>query len=106
VQINPTKCLKDLLLAESLKDTIARFIPFWHTVIASSVRQGKQIVIAAHGNNLRAWLNTFGSLSDRLFNGKNRKIVHPGWIENPVIGRRILFNLFFNALELLRFQTV
>jgi 2,3-bisphosphoglycerate-dependent phosphoglycerate mutase len=44
----------DLPLTESLKDTIARFMPYWHETIAPSIRSGKRVVIAAHGNSLRA----------------------------------------------------
>ena len=44
----------DLPLTESLKDTVARFLPYWHETIAPAVRSGKRVVIAAHGNSLRA----------------------------------------------------
>jgi len=39
---------------ECLKDTVARFLPCWHQLIAPGVRMGKQVLIAAHGNSLRA----------------------------------------------------
>ena len=45
---------KDLPLTESLKDTVARFLPYWHETIAPTVRSGKRVLIAAHGNSLRA----------------------------------------------------
>lgn len=45
---------KDLPLTECLKDTVARFLPFWHETIVPSIKAGKQIIIAAHGNSLRA----------------------------------------------------
>ena len=45
---------EDLPLTESLKDTIARFMPYWHESIAPVIRSGKRVVIAAHGNSLRA----------------------------------------------------
>jgi 2,3-bisphosphoglycerate-dependent phosphoglycerate mutase len=41
-------------LTECLKDTVARFLPLWHETIAPTVREGKRVVIAAHGNSLRA----------------------------------------------------
>ena len=41
-------------LTESLKDTVARFLPCWHETIAPEIRAGKRVVIAAHGNSLRA----------------------------------------------------
>jgi 2,3-bisphosphoglycerate-dependent phosphoglycerate mutase len=44
----------DLPLTESLKDTVARFLPYWHDSIAPSIRTGKRVLIAAHGNSLRA----------------------------------------------------
>ena len=44
----------ELPLTESLKDTIARFMPYWHEAIAPTIRSGKRVVIAAHGNSLRA----------------------------------------------------
>ena len=43
-----------LPLTESLKDTVARFLPYWHETIAPTVRSGKRVLIAAHGNSLRA----------------------------------------------------
>ena len=44
----------ELPLTESLKDTIARFMPYWHETIAPAIRSGQRVVIAAHGNSLRA----------------------------------------------------
>jgi 2,3-bisphosphoglycerate-dependent phosphoglycerate mutase len=44
----------DLPLTESLKDTVARFLPYWHETIAPTILSGKRVVIAAHGNSLRA----------------------------------------------------
>src|SRR6185295_18069035 len=44
----------DLPLAESLKETVARFLPYWHETIAPAIRAGQRVVIAAHGNSLRA----------------------------------------------------
>jgi 2,3-bisphosphoglycerate-dependent phosphoglycerate mutase len=44
----------DLPLTESLKDTVARFLPLWHDTIAPTVKSGKRVLIAAHGNSLRA----------------------------------------------------
>ena len=41
-------------LTESLKDTVARFLPYWHDTIAPSIRSGQRVLIAAHGNSLRA----------------------------------------------------
>jgi len=44
----------ELPLAESLKDTVARFLPYWHEAIAPALRSGARVLIAAHGNSLRA----------------------------------------------------
>src|SRR5262249_19319687 len=44
----------DVPLAESLKDTVARFLPYWHEAIAPHVQAGQRVLIAAHGNSLRA----------------------------------------------------
>jgi len=44
----------DLPLTESLKDTVARFLPYWHGTIAPAIRSGQRVVVAAHGNSLRA----------------------------------------------------
>lgn len=46
--------LEDLPLTECLKDTVARFLPYWHKVIAPAVKSGKRVIIVAHGNSLRA----------------------------------------------------
>ena len=45
---------RDLPLTESLKDTVARFLPYWHATIAPSIQSGKRVIVAAHGNSLRA----------------------------------------------------
>jgi 2,3-bisphosphoglycerate-dependent phosphoglycerate mutase len=44
----------DLPSTECLKDTVARFLPAWHDEIAPSIKAGKRVLIAAHGNSLRA----------------------------------------------------
>jgi 2,3-bisphosphoglycerate-dependent phosphoglycerate mutase len=40
--------------SESLKDTVARFLPYWHETIAPTIERGRRVLIAAHGNSLRA----------------------------------------------------
>ena len=45
---------RELPLTESLKDTVARFLPYWRGTIAPAIKSGKRVVIAAHGNSLRA----------------------------------------------------
>lgn len=44
----------ELPLTECLKDTVERFLPYWHDTIAPTVRSGRRVIIAAHGNSLRA----------------------------------------------------
>ncbi len=44
----------NLPLTESLKDTVARFLPYWHQTIAPSIQAGQRVLITAHGNSLRA----------------------------------------------------
>jgi 2,3-bisphosphoglycerate-dependent phosphoglycerate mutase len=45
---------EQLPLTECLKDTVARFLPYWHETIAPAIREGQKVLIAAHGNSLRA----------------------------------------------------
>ena len=56
--------LKDLPLTECLKDTVARFLPYWHEVIAPAVKSGKRLIIAAHGNSLRALVKYLDNIPD------------------------------------------
>ncbi|MGC6400157.1 2,3-diphosphoglycerate-dependent phosphoglycerate mutase [Sphingomonas sp. FW199] len=49
---------------ESLKDTIARVLPYWEQVIAPELRAGKRVVISAHGNSLRALVKHLSGISD------------------------------------------
>ncbi len=54
----------ELPLAESLKDTVARFLPHWHEVIAPDIAAGKKVLIAAHGNSLRALVKYLDNVSE------------------------------------------
>ena len=49
---------------ECLQDTVARFLPYWQATIAPSVRAGKSVIIAAHGNSLRALVKYLDNISD------------------------------------------
>ena len=49
---------------ESLKDTIARVLPYWEARIAPELRSGKRVVISAHGNSLRALVKHLSGISD------------------------------------------
>ena len=55
----------ELPRAESLQETVARFLPFWHETIAPDIRAGKRVLIAAHGNSLRALVKYLDNTSDR-----------------------------------------
>jgi 2,3-bisphosphoglycerate-dependent phosphoglycerate mutase len=49
---------------ECLKDTVARFLPFWESDIAPAIRRGEKVIIAAHGNSLRALVKHLDGVSD------------------------------------------
>lgn len=51
-------------LTESLKDTVGRVMPLWNDIIAPQVREGKRILISAHGNSLRALIKELDNISD------------------------------------------
>jgi len=53
-----------LPLTESLKDTVARVLPFWESTIAPKVRSGQRVLIASHGNSLRALVKKLDGISD------------------------------------------
>ena len=52
-------------LTECLKDTVARFLPLWNNSIAPEVKSGKRVIIAAHGNSLRALIKYLDGISDQ-----------------------------------------
>jgi 2,3-bisphosphoglycerate-dependent phosphoglycerate mutase len=62
---------EELPLAESLKDTIARFLPYWHGTIVPDLRAGKRVIIAAHGNSLRALVKHLDQVPDDEIVGMN-----------------------------------
>jgi len=55
---------KDIPLTECLKDTVERFLPYWHETIAPTIKSGKKVIIAAHGNSLRALVKYLDNVSD------------------------------------------
>lgn len=55
---------KDIPLTECLKDTVARVLPFWQSEIVPNIKAGKKIIIAAHGNSLRALIKYLDNISD------------------------------------------
>jgi 2,3-bisphosphoglycerate-dependent phosphoglycerate mutase len=54
----------ELPVTESLKDTVARFMPYWSDVLAPTLRAGKHIIVSAHGNSLRAMVKYLDNISD------------------------------------------
>jgi 2,3-bisphosphoglycerate-dependent phosphoglycerate mutase len=50
---------------ESLKDTVARMLPYWHSTIAPTVKSGQRVLIAAHGNSLRALVKYLDKVSEQ-----------------------------------------
>lgn len=54
----------DIPAAESLKDTIARVLPYWEARIAPALRDGQRVLISAHGNSLRALVKHLSNISD------------------------------------------
>ena len=55
---------KDMPLTECLKDTVARVLPFWNESMAPAIKAGKRIVVAAHGNSIRALVKYLDNISD------------------------------------------
>jgi len=55
---------RDIPLTECLQDTVARFLPYWHETIVPAIRAGKRVLIAAHGNSLRALVKYLDNVSD------------------------------------------
>ncbi|MDD4028880.1 MAG: 2,3-diphosphoglycerate-dependent phosphoglycerate mutase [Caldisericia bacterium] len=56
---------KDVPLCESLKDTVARFRPLWEGAISNDVRAGENLIIAAHGNSLRAFVKIIDNVPEK-----------------------------------------
>jgi 2,3-bisphosphoglycerate-dependent phosphoglycerate mutase len=61
----------ELPLTECLKDTVERFLPYWHSAIAPDVKAGRRVLIAAHGNSLRALVKYLDNVSDEKIVGLN-----------------------------------
>jgi 2,3-bisphosphoglycerate-dependent phosphoglycerate mutase len=56
---------QELPLTECLKDTVNRFLPYWHQTIAPMVKSGKRVIIAAHGNSLRALVKYLDNVTEQ-----------------------------------------
>ena len=62
---------EELPLTECLKDTVARMLPHWHHEIAPAVKAGKRVIVAAHGNSLRALVKYLDNISEDEIIGLN-----------------------------------
>ncbi|HYX06333.1 MAG TPA: 2,3-diphosphoglycerate-dependent phosphoglycerate mutase [Bacteroidales bacterium] len=62
---------RDLPVTECLKDTVDRFLPYWHETIAPAIKDGKKVIVAAHGNSLRALVKYLDEISDEDIVGLN-----------------------------------
>jgi 2,3-bisphosphoglycerate-dependent phosphoglycerate mutase len=62
---------RELPLTESLKDTVDRFLPYWQDTIAPAIRGGRRVLIAAHGNSLRALVKYLDGMSEEEIVGLN-----------------------------------
>jgi 2,3-bisphosphoglycerate-dependent phosphoglycerate mutase len=58
-------------LTECLKDTVARVLPYWHGTLAPTIRSGQRVLIAAHGNSMRALVKYLDGISDADIVGLN-----------------------------------
>ncbi len=61
----------ELPLTECLKDTVARFMPLWHETLAPAIRSGQRLLVAAHGNSIRAIVKYLDDVSDEEIVGVN-----------------------------------
>jgi 2,3-bisphosphoglycerate-dependent phosphoglycerate mutase len=61
----------ELPLTESLKDTVARFMPYWHEVFTPALKSGRQAIVSAHGNSLRAMVKYLDNVSENEISNLN-----------------------------------
>ncbi|KRB99688.1 phosphoglyceromutase [Hydrogenophaga sp. Root209] len=66
-RLNP----QDIPLTECLKDTVARVLPFWNEAMAPAIKSGKRVVVAAHGNSIRALVKYLDGIGDNDIVGVN-----------------------------------
>ena len=62
---------EEVPMAESLKDTVARVLPFWHETIVPAVRSGQRVLVSAHGNSLRALVKYLDDMPEAEIVGLN-----------------------------------
>jgi len=56
---------EEIPATECLKDTVRRFLPYWHEVVAPTIKNGQRVIIAAHGNSLRALVKFLDDIPDK-----------------------------------------
>ncbi|WP_373500056.1 2,3-diphosphoglycerate-dependent phosphoglycerate mutase [Desulfococcus sp.] len=61
----------DIPLTECLKDTVARFLPYWHEAVVPMIRSGRRVILSAHGNSIRALVKYLDDVSDADIVGIN-----------------------------------
>jgi len=62
---------KDIPMAECLKDTVARVLPYWHETIVPAIKSGKRVLVAAHGNSMRALIKYLDNMPEDEIVGLN-----------------------------------
>lgn len=62
---------EEVPLTECLKDTVARVLPFWNESMAPAIKSGKRLVVAAHGNSIRALVKYLDNIADDAIVGLN-----------------------------------
>ncbi len=62
---------EEVPLTECLKDTVARVLPFWNEVVAPAIKHGRRVMIAAHGNSIRALVKYLDNIADEDIVGVN-----------------------------------
>ncbi len=62
---------RNLPFTECLRDTVERFLPYWHGSIVPTLKAGKRVIIVAHGNSLRALVKYLDNVSDKDIVGLN-----------------------------------
>lgn len=62
---------KDIPVSECLKDTVERFLPYWHETIKPSIKKGEKVLIVAHGNSIRALVMYLDNMSKKEIVGLN-----------------------------------
>ncbi len=68
---------EQLPLTECLKDTVARVVPYWESDLAPAIKSGKRVLVAAHGNSIRAFIKYLDNVSDKDIVGLNIPTARP-----------------------------